>query len=174
MTYAFLEDSSFNRSDMIYNIIKSIGCESYLELGLYDGNTINKINTIVPHCVGVDIIPVNITGTFFLGTTDDFFKINKETFDIIFIDANHSLKSAEKDFNNSLKILNKYGIIFIHDTDPISEKYTLQGYCGDSYKLIDMLNENKELNCITLPVLAAGLTIINRKSDRRSFIYANN
>lgn len=171
MSYAFLKSTDFDHSNIIYNISKATGCESYLELGLYKGSTINLINTVVPKCVGVDVVPVEINGEFFLGTTEEFFKFNTNTFDIIFIDADHKFESVEKDFNNSLKILNKYGVIFIHDTDPISKEFIDPEYCGNSYRFIDVINKNKYLNFITLPILEAGLTIINRKSDRRIYDY---
>lgn len=171
MSYANIKNMPFDHSGIIYNIAMTTGCTSYLELGLYEGNTINRVSTVVSHCVGVDIVPVDIAGKFFLGTTDDFFKLNTDTFDIIFIDADHSFESVKKDFNNSLNILNKYGLIFIHDTDPISVEYTNSGYCGDSFKILQIVNDNGDLNSITLPVLEAGLTIVNRKSDRRIYNY---
>ena len=171
MSYAFLKDTNFDHSNIIYSIAKDTGCESYLELGLYKGSTINLVNTVVPKCVGVDVVPVEIIGEFFLGKPDEFFKLNTDTFDIIFIDADHKFESVEKDFYNSLKILNKYGIIFIHDIDPISKKYTAIGYCGDSYKIIDVISKKKDLNFIILPVLEAGLLLINRTCDRRFLNY---
>ena len=171
MSYANIKGTTFDHSGIIYNIAMTTGCTSYLELGLYKGSTINRINAIVPCCVGVDIVPVHISGKFFLGTTDDFFKSNTDTFDIIFIDADHQFEAVKRDFYNSLSILNKYGLIFIHDTDPISIEYTANGYCGDSYKILQILNDNNDLNSITIPVLEAGLTIVNRKSDRRIYNY---
>ncbi len=171
MSYANIKDMTFDYSGIIYNVALTTGCTSYLELGLYEGNTINKISTIVPYCVGVDIVPVDINGTFFLGTTDKFFEHNTNTFDIIFIDADHRFESVKKDFNNALNILNKYGIIFLHDTDPISLEYISDGYCGDSYKILQVIDNNKDLDSITLPVLEAGLTIVSRKSDLRIHKY---
>lgn len=171
MSYAFLKNVNFDHSNIIYNIAKATGCKSYLELGLYKGNTINLVNRVVSNCVGVDINPVGINGKFFLGKTDEFFKLNTDTFDIVFIDADHGFESVKKDFYNTFKILNKYGIIFIHDTDPISREYTVPGYCGDSYRLVDFINERQDLNVITLPILEAGLTMVNRKSDRRIYNY---
>jgi predicted O-methyltransferase YrrM len=92
----------------------------------------------------------------------------KEKVDIIFIDADHSFESVKNDFESSLKILNEFGIIILHDTDPISEKYLDKGYCGDSYKMIDWLKtEHPEMDVLTLPVSEAGFTIIKRSNDRR-------
>ena len=88
--------------------------------------------------------------------------------DVIFIDADHSFESVKDDFESSLKNLNEFGIVILHDTDPISEKYLDKGYCGDSYRMLDWLSENhSEMSVITLPISEAGLTIIKRSSDRR-------
>lgn len=171
MSYANIKNKSFDHSGLIYNIAMTTGCTSYLELGLYKGNTINRVSTVVEYCVGVDIVPVNIAGKFILSSTEEFFKHNTDTFDIIFIDADHSFEAVKRDFDSSLSILNKHGIILIHDTDPVSKEYVAPGYCGDSYKLLRYLANNCNLNVITLPVLEAGLTIVNRKGDRRVFSY---
>jgi predicted O-methyltransferase YrrM len=164
-------ESMINHTQIIYTIAGAIEAKSYLELGLYDGSTINKISQIVPTCVGVDINQVKIDGIFYLGTTDNFFKENQRTFDVIFIDADHSFPSVKKDFNNSLKCLNKYGVILLHDTDPISEKYLQAGYCNDAYKIIKYIElEHKDLNIITLPIQEAGISIVNHKRDRRTLL----
>jgi hypothetical protein len=150
------------------------GCEKYLELGVYDGETFDEVFNVVKHAVCVDIkdLRKNKQGVFHKMTTDKFFTINKDTFDMIFIDADHCFESAKVDFENSLKILNRYGIIFMHDTDPIHKKYTDQGYCGDSYKMVDYIHKkHPELNIITIPITITGLSIIMRKKDRRSLNY---
>jgi hypothetical protein len=51
----------------------------------------------------------------FKGTTQDFFKQNKETFDFIYIDASHKKKDVMFDLENSFKILNINGIIACDD-----------------------------------------------------------
>ena len=173
--FGYINDSGMRHTELISSIVKLMGCTKYLELGIYDGDNISKVRRYCQFCVGVDFMDkrkVSSGYEFILSTTDDFFKNNIETFDIIFIDADHSFKSVKKDFINSLKILNKFGIILLHDTDPISEKYLDSGYCNDSYKMIEWLEENyPEFNVITLPITEAGLTIINRKIDRRVLNY---
>ena len=47
--------------------------------------------------------------------SDYFFKNNKKKFNFIFIDGNHTIDQTIKDISNSLKILDKNGIILIHD-----------------------------------------------------------
>lgn len=160
-------------SNLIKWIVILTNCQSYLELGVEYSSTIEQIKNLVKRCVGVDIvdIPNKENIGFYLSTTDDFFDINTEKFDIIFIDANHRFEQVKKDFDNSLKILNKYGIIMLHDTDPIVQELTQDIYCSDSYKIIDYISNNTELNIITLPIQETGLTLVMRKNDRRVFNY---
>lgn len=160
-----------NHTQIIYNIAAAAQYQSYLELGLYNGETIELVNSVVPNCVGVDINIVNINCNFFHGNTNDFFKQNTQTFDMIFIDADHTYESVKIDFQNALNILNTNGVIILHDTDPVSKQYLQPGYCGDAYKIINNIEQTKELNIVTIPVQEAGLSIVNRKLDRRLLNY---
>jgi len=54
-------------------------------------------------------------------TSDDFFKINKQKFDIIFIDGMHEFHFVYRDIINSLDILNENGVIVLHDCNPENE-----------------------------------------------------
>jgi len=146
--------------------------KSYLELGLYRGKTINNVSKYIDNkenVVGVDISrDIIIDGVFYNMSTDNFFIQNEKSFDMIFIDADHSYESVKKDFNNSLKILNRGGIIILHDTDPESDSLFSKGYCGDAYKIVNELELDKNLNVITLPIQEAGLSIVTRKNETRT------
>jgi hypothetical protein len=162
--------TSAKHSDLITSIVKHTGCETYLELGLYVGETFEKVFPLVKRAIGVDNKDVRSQkiGEFYCCLTDDFFKSFHDMVDIVFIDADHRFESAKRDLENSLKILNKFGIIIMHDTDPISPNLLDFGYCGDSYKIIDFIHkERNDLNIITLPSSDAGLSLIMRKEDRR-------
>jgi predicted O-methyltransferase YrrM len=172
--YGFCE--LYEHVNIIKNIIKYSGCQNYLELGIYEGHTFFQIANIVSNAVAVDINDLRNEQqkkekhTFCKMSTNDFFCINKDNFDVIFIDADHKIDSVIKDFENSYKCLNKYGMIFIHDTDPMLPEYEKDIYCGDSYKIIEYIEtQHKELNIITLPVTVAGLSIVMRKCDRRTY-----
>lgn len=168
--YAYLGISKkFHHSDLVVQIVKLTNCKRYLELGVYKGKTFNKVVPLVESAVGVDAIYCELkTGEFICGTTDFFFKTYKGLpFDVIFIDSDHSFESAKKDFDKSVKILNKHGIIIVHDTDPISKEYTASGYCGDSHLLVDYIEEQADFDIVTLPICEAGISIIKRKRDRR-------
>ena len=168
---SFYPPNTGGHESVILDILKKVNCQKYLELGIYKGSIISVASKFVNKTVGVDIIDhigSNKNFDFINSTTDDFFNENKENFDVIFIDADHKYESCVKDFENSLKILNYNGFIFIHDTDPISNKYTDFGYCGDSYKINKYIYENhQELDIITLPLTEAGLTIVKRKNENR-------
>ena len=44
-------------------------------------------------------------------TSDEFFNNHKNYFDIIFLDGLHTYEQTIKDINNSLKYLNKNGVV---------------------------------------------------------------
>lgn len=176
MVFAFLgnQGPNFHHKNLIKEIVRLTGCETYLELGLYDGETFENIFPHVKRAIGVDIKDVRKQqlGEFHLMTTDKFFKTFNDKVDVAFIDADHCYESAKKDFQNVLARLNQFGIIIMHDSDPVSKKYTDPGYCGDSYKMIDFIHKNHpELNVLTLPVTETGISIITRKNDRRINTY---
>ena len=159
-----------NHSNFIAELVKQINCKTYLELGIYDGITLSLVQPFVPRIISVDTKDVRKwrIGEFHLETTDSFFEHFDEKVDVIFIDADHSFESVKKDFINSIRLLNEFGMIILHDTDPISEMYLDPGYCGDSYKMDKWLRENyTDLDVMTLPLTQAGLTIIKRKNDKR-------
>ena len=158
-------------TDFMVEVVRMTGCESYLELGVERANNIHAIAQYCDCCIGVDVADKRVYKDFEFHkmTTDMFFSKNKKTFDIIFIDADHSFASVKRDFFNSLLILNKFGIIFIHDTDPIGKEFLKPELCGDSYKIIDWLHGIKKLNVLTLPVSVAGLTMVTKREDRRVY-----
>jgi hypothetical protein len=58
-------------------------------------------------------------------TSNDFFKNNKEYFDVIFIDGLHYYDQVKLDVENGLACLNNNGIIIIHDMLPIKENHAV-------------------------------------------------
>lgn len=149
---------------------EAINAKSYLELGLYKGTTFSSIAPIVETCVGVDtkqyFTPQK--GKIHISTTENFFQHNTDTFDLIFIDADHSFESAKNDLLWSLNVLNPYGVIILHDTDPNKNELLTSGYCGDSYRIVDWVRTNRsDLDIITLPLGDPGISIVKRTGDRR-------
>lgn len=125
-------------------LVKLTNCVSYLELGSYNCDNIKNIIDSVDLCVGVDIKKPEIEFKhdkyrFFNCSTKDFFNSNKDIFDIIFIDASHKKEDVLSDFFSSYCALKENGLILLHDTYPMSERYLKDGYCSDAYKTIDYI-----------------------------------
>jgi hypothetical protein len=170
MSYKFAHNETVY-TPLIAKIVELTSCKTYLELGVSEGLNMHEITKHCDRCIGVDIVDGRKHKEgfeFILKTTDEFFKDFNEKVDIIFIDADHHFEQVKIDFTNSLNCLSEYGIIFLHDTDPIRPEFLHEMACGDSYKMHSWLEENyPELNVITLPITIAGLTMVNRKKDRR-------
>jgi hypothetical protein len=162
-----LHSMGFNHSDLIEQIVKLTGCTSYLELGVYDGTTFDKVAKHVPYCVGVDIVDLrrNNNGRFFTMTTKEFFKQNVDTYDICFIDASHRYEDVLADFKECVDVLNETGLIILHDVMPGVPELTHPGYCGDAFRIVHLLEHewSDAFNIVTMPLTEAGLGIVTRK-----------
>ena len=139
-----------NRIDIINSFIQKYGYKSYLEIGCQYDQTFKKIN--VERKVGVD---PEVGGTMKM-TSDEYFAQNSEKFDIIFIDGLHHSEQVLKDIDNSLKILNKGGVIVVHDLLPTNLEMQLvpritKAWTGDVWKAWVNLRMNKgNLNMVCI------------------------
>ena len=165
-----------HHSDVLAMIASIYKPKVYIELGLYDGETFNKVKNFCGRAIGVDIREISLDGEIHVCTTDDFFNqiFTNEKADMIFIDADHKYDSVMKDLENSLKVLNQGGCILLHDTDPESDHLFDPGYCGDSYRVVDYLESKNDLNVVTIPCTEAGLSIVTRKNETRTQIRKKN
>mgnify|MGYP003674112686 CR=1 FL=1 len=128
-----------NRNVIINNLIQKNNYKTYLEIGLDDGRNFNSIK--IDKKVSVDPAIgeyVHAKPTHKM-TSDEFFKNNKDKFDIIFIDGLHESDQVYKDIKNSLSILNPGGVIVCHDMLPPTENHQIvprmQGqWNGDCWK----------------------------------------
>jgi len=107
------------RWDIINLYVQKNGYKDYLEIGLDSGICRDSVIIENKTTVDPDVRTMNPTH---LMTSDDFFAQNKNTFDVIFIDGLHHADQVLKDIENSLKVLNKGGMIFCHDMMPTTEK----------------------------------------------------
>jgi len=112
------------RWDIINSYIHKNGYETYLEVGLQSGICRDHIMIDPSKKTTVDPDSRSNNPTHQM-TSDEFFKQNKATFDVVFIDGLHHGEQVLKDINNSLSILNKGGMIFCHDMLPIEESQAL-------------------------------------------------
>ena len=101
-----------SRSVIIQNIINDKKYKDYLEIGCDRDENFSKIK--IENKTGVD----PLQGGTLRMTSDNFFIKNNKNFDLIFLDGLHTYEQTIKDIDNSLKILNKDGVIIIHDCLP--------------------------------------------------------
>jgi hypothetical protein len=113
--------SSIKRHDIINSLIAKHNFASYLEIGIFDGYTFNRVNCSLKHGVDPGAEGMLVSQVTHRMTSDDFFEICDTTYDIIFIDGLHEYKQVIKDFNNSIKVINKNGYILLHDCNPPDE-----------------------------------------------------
>lgn len=104
--------SSPLRTDLIDEIVKRNGVQSYLEIGCRDDECFAQVD--VPFRVGVD----PVSGGTVRATSDEFFAANRDRFDLVFIDGLHLYEQVVADIRNSLAVLNPGGVILLHDCLP--------------------------------------------------------
>ena len=128
------------RDQFIQKLIDKINGQSYLEIGIGDGEVFESI--ICPKKVSVDPCisdgSEKLSPTFKL-SSDDFFAQNKDTFDIIFIDGMHKAEYVERDIKNSISCLNEGGYIICHDINPLTKESQIvpraqEYWHGDAWK----------------------------------------
>ncbi len=110
----FWDKSIYNRSAVISKVINLIDAKSYLEIGCFSDTVFKAIDC--SYKVGVD---PQRGGTHRI-TSDDFFAGNKENFDVIFVDGLHTYQQVRLDLLNSFKVLNKGGVVLMHDCLPLN------------------------------------------------------
>ena len=137
-----------NRLYIVQDIIKKKNYKSYLEIGCFDDELFNYVNC--ENKVGVD----PVSGGTIRKTSDQFFENNKVYFDCIFIDGLHKYNQVKKDILNSLKFLNKGGIILLHDCLPNNFYAQATPRCqwewnGDVWKAIVECRTKKDIDVYT-------------------------
>jgi len=118
-----------NRTDILNILAKKINAQTYLEIGVDNGISFEKIK--VSHRIGVD--PNKSSPATYHMTSDEYFAHHNDKFDLIFVDGLHLCEQVEKDIENSLKRLNTGGYIVCHDANPPSEEYQIVPYSGGAW-----------------------------------------
>lgn len=154
------------RTELINHLIKAVSAKKYLEIGIADGNNFRSIDC--EYKIGVD--PSEYTKADFRMTSDNFFEINEEMFDVIFIDGLHQREQVYKDVINSLKILSENGIIICHDTNPAeefhqSEEFNGSIWNGTCWKAIVDLRKRNDLEIYTVDT-DYGCSVIRKRDSQ--------
>lgn len=134
------------RIEIIQNIINLKKYNSYLEIGTYKDEVFDNI--LCKKKIGVD----PYMGGNLRMTSDAFFKINTDKFDLIFIDGLHEYKQVKKDIINSVNFLNEDGVILIHDCLPKNYFANAIPRCvyewnGDVWKAFVEMRTKENLDC---------------------------
>lgn len=151
------------RWDLIQYLIDKYSFKKYLEIGCDDDASFSKIK--IEKKIGVD----PFSGGTIRDTSDNFFKNNKDFFDIIFIDGLHIYDQVIKDINNSLKFLNKDGFILIHDCLPRTKAHQAipryrGSWNGDVWKAIVEMRTKKDVETYTCKI-DYGIGVIQKKDN---------
>jgi len=160
------KQTNFNRLALVnYLVSKTNGWEShYLEIGC-DGNSLFD-SVAVKNKFGVD----PVSGGNIKMTSDEFFKNNNLTFDVIFVDGLHNYQQTRRDALNSLKFIKDPGWIAFHDFLPRSWKEhhvprLQKSWTGDCWKLAVelMAAEGLEFKIIEID---HGVGLLRKVSDK--------
>jgi hypothetical protein len=147
------------RTYEVINQLAGIENLSYLELGIGDARNVRY--TKCKNKTSVDTSD-KFNPTYVM-TTDEYFERNQnETFDIIFIDANHDFDYALRDLNNSMSRCHKF--IMMHDMVPPTLRHTNHHNCSDSYKILYYLLKETNLEVLVLNQ-NFGLTFIKMPAE---------
>jgi hypothetical protein len=131
------------KEDIINEIIKKLGAESYLEIGYGTGYNFNKIKCKSKDAVDPKI--KNFTHNMYPLDSDTFFKGSDFKWDVVFIDGLHHADQVRKDIINSMKCNAK--AIILHDTIPPTEEHQIvprqqKSWTGDVWRSAIGFHEN--------------------------------
>ena len=137
------------RMQLIQHAIDTLSAETYLEIGVYQGQTFCDVQ--VARKIGVDPIRPHLNveaalkrpGTHYFATTsDEFFERHAAEqlpsgVDVVFIDGLHTYDQTYRDVRNALKILRPGGVILVHDCLPAS---AAEAVVAPSYEEVRRIN----------------------------------
>ena len=154
---------NYFRWDLIEYLINKYKYSDYLEIGCDQDQLFSKVR--IKNKTGVD----PISGGNIRKTSDEFFRENKNKFDIIFIDGLHTYNQVKKDILNSINCLKDEGIVLVHDCMPDSlSKQAVPRYRmswnGDVWKAIVDLRQNENLEIYTCKI-DQGIGVIKKKRN---------
>lgn len=159
-----------NRTHIINDIISIQGYKSYLEIGIFDRRrNFDRINC--QQKTGVDPA-LRSDGCGIHGVTSDiFFQDSRETFDLIFIDGDHSFNQCAKDVNNALLALNPGGCVVMHDCIPLNKTEAARikpdnglSWCGGVYAVYMLAVQQLSSNEHFLLDIDHGIAVLKPKS----------
>ena len=133
-----------NRIDLINAFIRARNYTRYLEIGCAGDASFNGVSC--EQKVGVD--PAR-GGTLRM-TSDEFFALASEPFDIILVDGDHSHAQVHRDIMNGLRLLKPGGVLVMHDCLPPTGQHEGSDFCGTSWRAFAKTRELPDLESYCL------------------------
>ncbi len=160
-----------NRWDIINKIVEKRNYTDYLEIGIKLGNCFREV--VCENMIGIEPYPRWKDDRLVYLTSDEYFKSTTKTFDVILVDGLHYHEQVLVDINNSLKHLNKGGVIVLHDCNPIDKAHQVvpisraKGtWNGDCWKAFVLSRQEHLYHMFTLNT-DHGVGIIDTKNESR-------
>ena len=167
-----------NHIEVIDNIAKWLKPERYLEIGVYQGLCLDRIQEHAKECYAVDVnfMRKNFKNNVFCfeTTSDNFFNmITKDLkFDMVFIDGDHNKDQVYKDFINVKDRVIDDGFVFLHDSYPINEHMLHPSLCENSWEAVRDIKSQfyTEWEILTLP-FNPGLTMMKKMKLNKQILW---
>jgi hypothetical protein len=169
---------TYDHISMIDHLASWIKPESYLEIGVRDGRSLNVVSKYSKECHAVDLqfLHKNFNNNVILYemSSDDFFNQKEELlmFDFVFIDGDHSKEQVYKDFLNVSNFVIEEGFVLLHDTSPCYKEFLEPDWCNNAWEAaLEIKNKhNNEWEILTLP-FHPGLTILKKIKINKQLIW---
>jgi predicted O-methyltransferase YrrM len=123
----FQQDAILNHTRILNYLAAFREYHSYLEIGLENFKE-NYDRICCQNKVGLDVASSSSSQSPGVRhqTSDDYFRENNQSFDLIFIDGDHDEAQVARDIENALAVLKPGGTIVLHDALPPNEELTHQ------------------------------------------------
>lgn len=162
---------NFNRIALVNLLLGRIKDPSYLEIGCASDSLFNSVPCL--NKIGVD----PVSGGNVRKTSDDFFALNKERFNVVFIDGLHTYEQVRKDVINSIKVINDGGWIAVHDMLPRTWKehhipiIASGAWTGDVWKVAFELSKTDgiEFKILKIDHGVGVIKVLNRNTELKDF-----
>jgi hypothetical protein len=132
-----------DRMGVINALIQARGYRRYLEIGCQYDISFNAVQA--PEKVGVD----PVSGGTHRMTSDAFFALRHEPFDVVLIDGDHHHDQVFRDVGNALGLLAPGGAVVMHDCLPTNSRFEELDLCGTVWRAFAMMRERHELEAFT-------------------------
>jgi hypothetical protein len=166
-------ENCIDHTMLLNYLIEIYGLKTYLEIGVQQGKNFKSVNINAFCKFGVD--PDENSAATIIDTSDGFFynmrDMKNTIYDLVLIDGLHTETQARKDFNNSLRYLNKGGYVVVHDTVPEQEVWTLiprvsRQWTGSVYKFACTLSGYDGIDFVTFP-MDYGITVVWKNPTKK-------